>query len=111
MSADHFGAFVVQHRYRVDPAHRERLLEILAAVREHALALGLAGFEAWQDDEDSWQFTEVHAFDSWNHYRRVAAIPASTDMRPVYDELERLIEGGWRGVETRTWNALDLARP
>lgn len=104
------GDYVLQHRYRVDPNDRDRLLGLLAAIRAYALDLGVAQFEVWQDDDDPWQVTEIHGFDSWSHYRRLSQKQLPSDMEEVYADLERLIEGGMGGIETRTWNAVALAK-
>lgn len=102
------GAYVLQHRYRVDPNERDRLLALLAAIRDHALDLGIAHFEAWQDDEDPWQITEIHAYDSWSHFQRLSKKELPVWMEDVYRDLERLIEGGMAGIETTAWNSLAL---
>jgi hypothetical protein len=103
------GAYVLQHRYRVAPSDKERLLALLGQVRDYALDLGVAEFEVWQDDTDPWQWTELHGYDSWSHAQRLAKKPMVREMEEVYAALERLIEGGAKGVETVTWTAVDLA--
>ncbi|MSP91448.1 MAG: hypothetical protein EXR79_06545 [Myxococcales bacterium] len=102
------GEFVMQHRYRVAPTDRERLLPLLGQIRAYALDLGVATFDVWQDDGDAWQWTELHGYDSWSHAQRLAKKPMPAEMHEVYRSLERLVEGGAEGVETVTWNVADL---
>lgn len=108
MSDQRTGAFVVQHRYRVDPSAREQLLHLLALIRLHALDLGIAQFEAWIDDADPWLVSEVHSYDSWSQYQRLGAKALPADMEEVYGDLERLIEGGLGGIQTNAWNVAYL---
>ena len=91
---------VVQHRYRVDPLDKPALLALLADVIAHAEDLGVARLEAWQDDDDPWQWTELHRFDSWGHYQRLAQKPLDPGMQETYEALARLQVGD---VETRIW--------
>ncbi len=105
------GAFVVQHRYRVDPNERPKLLNLLGQIRDHAYDLGVAQFEVWLEDADSWLVTEIHGYDSWSHFKRLSAKDLPETMQDVYAELERLIEGGLGGIETHTWNAATLPEP
>lgn len=100
---------IVQHRYRVDPLDRARLLTLLAVVRDHAVDLGVAQFEVWQDDDDPWQWTELQRFDSWNHFQRLAQKPLDSDMLDTYEALAKLQVGGADGVETRMWTPVLLA--
>jgi hypothetical protein len=109
MPASRIGAYVLQHRYRVDPCHREQLIALFADIRAYALDLGVASFEVWQDDSDPWLVTELHGYDSWSHYRRLTQKPLPAAMEHVYADLERRIEGGVAGIETRTWNPLDVS--
>lgn len=111
MDEHRLGAFVVQHRYRVDPNERQRLLLLLGKIRAYALDLGVAQFEAWFDDADGWLVTEVHGYDSWSHFKRLAAKQLPTEMEDVYAELERHIDGGLGGIETHSWNVATLAAP
>jgi len=102
------GAYVLQHRYRVDPNSRERLLGLLSAIREYALDLGVAQFEVWQDDADPWLVTEIHGYDSWSHFQRLSAKHLPSSMENVYADLERLIEGGVAAIETKTWTPMPV---
>ncbi len=94
---------IVQHRYRVDPLDRAALVALLADVCDHSVDLGAAHFEAWQDEDDPWQWTEVHRFDSWSHYQRLAQKPLDQAMVDTYEALAKLQIGGAAAVETRTW--------
>ncbi len=107
MTVRSLGSFVVQHRYTVHRADRDRALALLARVRDYAADLGLAHFEVWVD-EDAGQVTELHGYDSWNQYQRLQGKDVPAVMREVYAELERVIEGGWDGVDSRTWQPTDL---
>lgn len=91
---------IVQHRFRVDPLDREALLRLLADVRDHALDLGVGSWEAWQDEDDPWQWTELQHFDSWSHYQRLSQKVLDAAMAETYEVLARLQHGD---VETRVW--------
>ena len=95
---------IVQHRYRVDPLDRDRLLVLLAEVRDHATELGVAAFEAWQDQDDPWLWSEVHRFDSWGHFQRLTQKNLDPHMQQTYEALARLQVGGADAVETRIWS-------
>jgi hypothetical protein len=97
------GHFVVQHRYRVDPLNRDRLFELLGAIREHALDLGVASWELWLDADDTWQVAETIGYDSWGHYQRLSQKPVPADMADIYRRLAVLTEGGDNGVQTVQW--------
>ena len=94
---------ILQHRYRVDPLDRARLVGLLDVVRAHAVDLGVASFEVWQDDDDPWQWTEVQRYDSWNHLQRLTKKPLDQEMLDTYEALARLQVGGADAVETRMW--------
>lgn len=94
---------IVQHRYRVDPLDHKQLLRLLAAVRDHAVDLGLAHFEVWEDGDDPWQWTEVHHFDSWSQYQRLTRKKLDPIMRETYEALAKLQVGGPDAVETQVW--------
>jgi hypothetical protein len=101
-------AFVVEHRYRVAVGDLPALREAMAEVRAHAAELGLAGFELWLDDDERGDVREVHAYDSWSHWRRLAEKAPPPWMAPVYQRLGELIEGGYDAVETTTWRRVAL---
>lgn len=108
MAAPCIGAYVLQHRYRVDPNEHKRLHVLLGHIRDYALDLGVARFEVWQDDVDPWSVTELHGYDSWSHYKRLSEKRLPSEMEEVYADLERLIEGGIAGINTQMWSTLDL---
>ncbi len=101
---------VVQHRYRVDPLDRAALLTLLTQVRDHAMDLGIDDFAAWQDEDDPWQWTELHRFDSWSHYQRLTQKPLDQAMLDTYEALARLQVGGASAVETRVWTPVVVCR-
>jgi hypothetical protein len=94
---------IIQHRYRVDPLDRAQLLLLLADVRAHAIELGVAAFEAWQDQDDPWLWAEVHRFDSWGHFQRLTQKALDPHMLQTYEALAQLQVGGADAVETRIW--------
>lgn len=102
-SSSRLGAYVVQHRYRVDPAHAARLWPLLDEVRQHALDLGVASFEIWRSEADPAAICEVIAYDSWSHAARLADKDLPSRMVEVYRQLGALIDGGMDGVETVQW--------
>lgn len=97
------GDYIVEYRYRVDPIHRERMLELLAEVRLHVLDMGLNAFEVWTQEDDTWGFVELHGYDSWSHYQRVSQKASSPEMTRIYEAMDRLIEGGFATLEHRSW--------
>lgn len=94
---------ILEHRYRVDPLDRAQLLTLLAAVRAHALELGVASFEAWQDQDDPWLWAELHRYDSWSHFQRLSQKLLDPEMLRTYEALAQLQVGGAAAVETRMW--------
>ncbi|MSQ84361.1 MAG: hypothetical protein EXR77_15995 [Myxococcales bacterium] len=102
------GDYVVEFRYRVDPIAHPQLWPLLAIMRDYTDHLGLAAFEVWQDDEDPWTIVEWHAYDSWSHWQRVGKQPELPEMKPVYEGLDRIIEGGLRGVQSRAYTPIKL---
>lgn len=111
MADPRIGEYVLQHRYRVDPNEHERLRVLLADIRAYAIDLGVAQFEVWQDDIDPWAVTEIHGYDSWSHFKRLADKQLPAEMEEVYADLERIIEGGIKGIETHTWTPIALPPP
>ena len=103
MDEPRIGTFILQHRYRIDPNDHKKFFALLSEVRAYALDLGVARFEVWQDDEDPWQISELHGYDSWSHYMRLSEKHLPDAMKDVYADFERLVEGGLAGIETRMW--------
>ncbi len=108
--AGKLGDYIVEYRYRVDPIHRERLLTLLGEIRYYVLDLGLSAFEVWTQEEDPWTVIELHAYDSWSHFQRVAQKPSEPEMDKVYSELDRLIEGGLAATQRVTWAPMSLPK-
>ena len=108
--ASKLGGFVVQHQYAVSPNELELLLELLGHVREWLYDLGIANYELWQDSERPGHVNEVIVYDSWSHYMRLNQKTLSPKLKEVYDDLSRLIDGGFESVQTRQWEPLDLGR-
>jgi hypothetical protein len=104
MMASQLGAFVVQYTYKIEPGDRDDCLALLGGVRRYADEIGMAAFEVWLDDDDrTGRVTELHGYDSWSHYKRLAGREPPPDMREIYRKLEALIIGGWDGVQIRDW--------
>ena len=97
------GGYVVQHRYRVDPALQDRLWPLLAEVRAHALALGVASFEIWRSESDPAQICEVIGYDSWSHCARLGAKDLPAEMAEVYRQLDALAQGSAEPAQTVRW--------
>ena len=102
------GRYIVEYRYRVDPLTQPRLRELLAVMRDYTDHLGLASFEVWQQEDDPWTVIELHGYDSWSHYQRVAKQPQSPEMNDIYEGLDRIVEGGLAAVVARHWQPVDL---
>ena len=97
------AGFVVEYRYRVHAVDQGRYQELLAEFRDYVLDLGLAGFHVWRDEEDPARIVEWHGYDSWSHYQRVAQKDTPPEIERLYDEMDRLIDGGLASVETRQY--------
>jgi hypothetical protein len=108
--AGKLGDYIVEYRYRVDPIHRERLLALLGEIRYYVLDLGLSAFEVWGQEEDTWTVIELHAYDSWSHFQRVAQKPTPPEIDKIYGELDRLIEGGLPATQRVTWAPWSLPK-
>jgi len=94
------AGFVVTFRYRVDPVHHDAYLALLAVFRDYVGALGLASFEVFRDDDDPGLITELHGYDSWSHYQRVDARGTPPDVERLYEQMDRLVEGGLKTVQS-----------
>ncbi|MBP47826.1 MAG: hypothetical protein CMH53_07790 [Myxococcales bacterium] len=103
------GDFVVEHQYAVNVNDMETLLERLSHVRQWLTDLGVANYELWQDSDNSGRINEVIAYDSWSHYMRLSQKPLPPKLKEVYDDLSRLIEGGFDKVVTQKWEPIPLS--
>ncbi len=102
------GDFLVQYTYRVERSDRDEVVQLLTKIADHAEELGLASFEAWSDDGDEGTFTELHGYDSWSHWKRLADRGPDPSMRSVYERLDALIIGGMAAIEARQWRPLSV---
>lgn len=101
--AGKLGDYIVEYRYRVDPLRRAQLLDLLGEIRAYVLDLGLCAFEVWGQEDDAWTVIELHGYDSWSHFQRVAQKPTPPEIDRVYEALDRLIEGGLAETQRVTW--------
>lgn len=106
--ANRLGSYLVEYRYRVDPLRHQDLRELLSKVADYAEDLGLASFQVWLGDADKWLVTELHGYDSWSHFQRLASKDPPAEVRAVYTEMGRLIEGGLAAIEERAWTPWKL---
>jgi hypothetical protein len=106
--ANRLGSYLVEYRYRVDPLRHDELRPLLGRVGEYAEDLGLASFQVWVGDADRWWVTELHGYDSWAHFQRLAQKDPPADVQAVYAQLGRLIEGGLAAIEERAWTPWNL---
>lgn len=108
MAESRLGRYVVQHRYRVHTGDHDRLRALLVEFRAWMFDLGAASFEIWQDESDPTLFTELVGFDSWSHHQRVTSKSPPPRIEEAMFDFEKLIIGGWDGVETRQFLPVDL---
>ena len=105
------GDFIVQHSYRIEAGRDDELLSLLVSIEEWAHDLGVANFEVWRDADDPLHITEIHSFDSWAHYMRIAKKEPPRNMQTVYSDLDDLIVGGLDAIKTHSWEPRSIQLP
>ncbi len=105
------AGFLVEFRYRVDPVHHDAYLALLAGFRDYVDELGLASFEVFRDDDDPWQVTELHGYDSWSHYQRVDSRGTPAEIERLYEQMDRLVDGGLKTVQSRRMTPWPIPSP
>ncbi len=108
MGESRLGTYLVQHRYRIDPADRDRFNKAMCTIRDFQFDLGVASFEVWQDANDPTLFVESVGYDSWTHRRRLESRPIPPPVQEAIEEFGLMVIGGWDGVESNGWDPCDL---
>ncbi|GEM_PF-1919825 len=108
MAESRLGAFVLQHRYRIRAGEFDQYIELIAQVRDWYVGWGLGQFEVWRDADDPCRITEVQGYDSWSHYMRLNKRALPPKIKEIYHDLEQILEDGFGGVETSTWDPAEL---
>lgn len=108
MSDGKLGAFTLQHVYRVRAGTHEEYMSLIAVVRAWMRELGVASFEVWRSPDDPQHYTEIQGYDSWSHYMRLNKKQIPPKIKEVYHDMEQLLEGGFAGVSTTTWEAQEV---